>query len=153
MRRMSLGLWISFSLAQKQSEIIFKESGRGSLALPTSRLSCCLQLPLSSALLYYSDWSLFSPRKNNKHVICNAFSSHLLILKKDCFLVQRFPGGSDDKESAWNAGDMDSIPGSGRSPGEGNGSPLQCSCLENSHGQRSLVGSSPWSRRESDTTQ
>ena len=42
-----------------------------------------------------------------------------------------FPGGSDGKESAWNAGDPDSIPGSGRSLGEGNGSPLQYSCLEN----------------------
>ena len=41
------------------------------------------------------------------------------------------PSGSDDKESACNAGDPDSIPGSGRSPGEGNGYPLQYSCLEN----------------------
>ena len=43
-----------------------------------------------------------------------------------------FPGGSDSKESACNAGDLGSIPGSGRSPGEGNGYPLQYSCLENS---------------------
>ena len=43
-----------------------------------------------------------------------------------------FPGGSDGKESAYNAGDLDLIPGSGRSPGEGNGYPLQYSCLENS---------------------
>ena len=42
-----------------------------------------------------------------------------------------FPGGSDDKESACNEGDLGSIPGSGRSPGEGNGNPLQSSCLEN----------------------
>ena len=42
-----------------------------------------------------------------------------------------FPGGSDDKASAYNVGDPDSIPGSGRSPGEGNGNPLQYSCLEN----------------------
>ena len=42
-----------------------------------------------------------------------------------------FPGSSDGKESACNAGDPDSIPGSGRSPGEGNGTPLQYSCLEN----------------------
>ena len=40
--------------------------------------------------------------------------------------------GSDGKESAWNMGDPGSIPGSGRSPGEGNGNPLQYSCLENS---------------------
>ena len=43
-----------------------------------------------------------------------------------------FPGGSDSKESAFSAGDPGSIPGSGRSPGEENGYPLQYSCLENS---------------------
>ena len=42
-----------------------------------------------------------------------------------------FPGGSEVKTSACNAGDPGSIPGSGRSPGEGNGNPLQYSCLEN----------------------
>ena len=42
-----------------------------------------------------------------------------------------FPGGSGGKESACNEGDPGSIPGSGRSPGEGNGYPLQYSCLEN----------------------
>ena len=43
-----------------------------------------------------------------------------------------FPGGSDDEESSCNAGDPDSIPGSGKHPGEGNGYPSQYSCLENS---------------------
>ena len=42
-----------------------------------------------------------------------------------------FPGGSDGKASVYNAGDLGSIPGSGRSPGVGNGNPLQYSCLEN----------------------
>ena len=42
-----------------------------------------------------------------------------------------FPGGAEVKASACNAGDPGSIPGSGRSPGEGNGNPLQYSCLEN----------------------
>ena len=42
-----------------------------------------------------------------------------------------FPGGSDGKESTCNGGDMGLIPGSGKSPGEGNGNPLQYSCLEN----------------------
>ena len=42
-----------------------------------------------------------------------------------------FPGDSDGKESACNVGDPGSIPGLGRSPGEGNGNPLQYSCLEN----------------------
>ena len=48
------------------------------------------------------------------------------------------------KESAYNAGDMGLIPGSGRSPGEGNGNPFQYSCLENPHGQGSLTDYSPW---------
>ena len=43
-----------------------------------------------------------------------------------------FTGGSDGKQSAYNVGDLGSIPGSGRSPGKRNGYPLQYSCLENS---------------------
>ena len=42
-----------------------------------------------------------------------------------------FPGSLDSKATAYNAGDLGSIPGSGRSPGEGNGNPFQYSCLEN----------------------
>ena len=48
-----------------------------------------------------------------------------------CSFHQGFPGGSEDKVSACNAGDLGSIPGLGRSPGEGNDNPLQYSCLEN----------------------
>ena len=60
------------------------------------------------------------------------------------------------KESACNAGasgDAGSVPGLGRSPGGGHGHPLQYSCLENPHGQRSLAGYSPRGRKESDTTE
>ena len=46
-------------------------------------------------------------------------------------MTSDFPGGSDGKVSAYNAGDLGSIPGLGRSPGEGKGNPLQYSCLEN----------------------
>ena len=46
-------------------------------------------------------------------------------------LFMGFPDGSDNKESACNTGDLGSIPGSGRPPGQGNGNPLQCYCLEN----------------------
>ena len=53
------------------------------------------------------------------------------------------PGGSDGKESTCSVGDLRSIPGLGRSPGGGNGNPLQYSCLENPHGQRSLMGYTP----------
>ena len=59
-----------------------------------------------------------------------------------------FPGRSDGKESACNAGDLGSIPGLGRFPEGGHGNPLQYSCLENPHGQRSLVGCGPWGHRE-----
>ena len=52
------------------------------------------------------------------------------------------------KESACNVGDLSLIPGSGRSPGEGNGNPLQDSCLENP-----IVGYSPWGCKESDMTE
>ena len=63
-----------------------------------------------------------------------------------------FPGGSDSKESACNAGDLGLIPRLGRSPGGGHGNPLQYSCPENPHRQRSLVGYSPWVS-ELDTTE
>ena len=55
---------------------------------------------------------------------------HLIILSYVVYLIG-FPGGSDGKVSVCNAGDPGSIPGLGRSRGEGNGNPLQCSCLEN----------------------
>ena len=57
------------------------------------------------------------------------------------------------KESACNAGDRGSVPGSGRSPGKGNGYPPQYSCREKSHGQSSLAGYSPWGHKESDVTE
>ena len=64
-----------------------------------------------------------------------------------------FPGGSEVKASASNAGDPGSIPGLGRSPGEGNGNPLQYSCLENP-----MDGEAWWATvhgvaKESDTTE
>ena len=64
-----------------------------------------------------------------------------------------FPGSPAGKESACNEGDPGLIPGLGRSPRGGHGSPLQYSCLENPHGQRSLVGYSSWSRKKSDTAE
>ena len=64
-----------------------------------------------------------------------------------------FPGSLNGKESACNAGDLGSIPGLGRSLGGGHGNPLQYSYLENPHGQRSLVGYSPWGLKWSETTE
>ena len=66
---------------------------------------------------------------------------------------QGFPSGSDGKESTTMQEIQVGSPALGRSPGEGNGNPLQYSCLENPHGQRSLAGYSPWVQKESDTTE
>ena len=62
-------------------------------------------------------------------------------------MVKNLPANAGDVR------DMGSIPGLGRSPGGGHGNPLQCSYLENPHGQRSLVGYSPQGHKESDTTE
>ena len=62
-------------------------------------------------------------------------------------VVKRLPANAGDGR------DAASIPGSGRSPGGGHGNPLQCPCLGNPHGQRSLGGYSPRGGRESDTTE
>ena len=70
----------------------------------------------------------------------------------------KLPGGPDGKEFVCNAGNPGSIPGSGRSPGEENGNPLQYSCLENTMDSSmdsplSMVYYSPWGCKESDTTE
>ena len=64
-----------------------------------------------------------------------------------------FPGGLAGKESTCNAEDEGLIPELGRSPVGRLGNQLQYSCLENSHGQRSLLGYSPWGCKESDMTE
>ena len=60
------------------------------------------------------------------------FSHFLPLFRLPLFIIViHFPGSSDGKVSAYNVGDLGSIPGSGRSPGERNGTPLRYSCLEN----------------------
>ena len=61
--------------------------------------------------------------------------------------------GKNPPANAGDSRESGSIPGSGRSPGEGNGNPLQYSCQEISYGQRSLVANSPWGLKESDVTE
>ena len=61
------------------------------------------------------------------------FMHNICTLTYDTFIISLgFPGGSDEEESACSAGDLGSITGLGRSPGEGNGHPIQYLCLENS---------------------
>ena len=64
-----------------------------------------------------------------------------------------FPGSSAGKKPFCSAGDPASMPGLGRFPGGGHGNPLQYSCLETPHGQKSLAGYRPGGCRESDTTE
>ena len=81
--------------------------------------STYLNLKFNSAILH------FILRKSNDVSKITQLISDSIWIRSD------FPGGSDSKASAYNAGDPGSIPGLGRSPGEGNGNPLQYSCLEN----------------------
>ena len=68
-------------------------------------------------------------------------------------MARVYSGGSDGQESACSVGNLASTPGSERYLGEGNGNPLQYSCLENPHGQRSLAGYSAWGHKELDMTE
>ena len=68
-------------------------------------------------------------------------------------IIFTFPGGSDGKESTCNAGDLESIPGSGRSPGGRHMQPSLVFLPGKSHGQRSLVGCRPLVHNEPNTTE
>ena len=96
-------------------------------------------------ILYFFDYNNFGVERGNIYMIWRETRVY-----GNSFIAEGFPGGSEVKASAWNAGDLSSIPGSGRSLGEGNGNPLQYSCLENPMEGRSLVGYSPWGHKESD---
>ena len=74
------------------------------------------------------------------------------MIKESCRRILGLPKWLSGKESTCNEGDMLSTPGSGRSPAEGNGNPLQYSCLGDLM-DRSLVGYSPWGHKELHTTQ
>ena len=80
-------------------------------------------------------------------IFLGQFSQKLILV---IFFKEIFRGGSDGKESACSERDLGSIPGSGRSPGEGNGKPLQYSCLKSLTEQRTLVDYSPWDCKELD---
>ena len=72
--------------------------------------------------------------------------------KKGLKEILGFPGGSEVKASACSAGDPGSVPGSGRSPGEGNGNPLQYSCLGNPMEREAWLATVHGVTKESDTT-
>ena len=84
-------------------------------------IKSCLELGEKGAQSTLASWSQASPAGNSWR------TGELSPL----VATMGFPGGSDGKASAYSAGDPGLMPGSGRSPGEGNGNPLQYSCLEN----------------------
>ena len=71
----------------------------------------------------------FLPR--SKYLLISWLNNQSIITYLEQFTIPGIPWGSDHKESACSAGDPDSVPGLGRSSGEGNGNPLQYACLEN----------------------
>ena len=73
---------------------------------------------------------------------------YVLLVYGILLIAWGFPGGSEVKASACNAGDLGSIPGSGRSPGEGKWQPTPVLLPGESHGGRSLVSYSPWGCKE-----
>ena len=111
--------------------------------------SSCLKIfnQLSSSLSVYFFISFFWS------VIVSSLENWSLCVLYSVMVILDFPRGSDGKASAYSAGDPGSIPGLGRSSGEGNGNPLQYSCLENPMDRGSVVGYSAWGRKESDTTE
>ena len=90
----------------------------------------CLNLSNSCRILHHINALQHVYHPSNTFQVVSTFCLLQIMSKKDRH-TSFFPGGSEVKASDWNAGDPGSIPESGRSPGEGNGNPLQYSCLEN----------------------
>ena len=99
----------------------------------------CIHSPANSAHVY--DQYLISPNLVSKNRV--QFKLLFLRLKRG----SRWLGGKEPAANAAGTGEAGSTPGSGRSPGGGDDNPLQYSCLEKFHGQKSLVGCRPWGCR------
>ena len=105
--------------------------------LPSSSYGICFQAPY---LMEEHQWKVRKPRFSIFSAFLNCCVGNPWASQELSFLIYKMeelgsPGGSNGKESACNPGDLGLIAGSGRSPGEGNGYPLQLCCLENSTGR------------------
>ena len=116
-----------------------------------------LQKPYNQCLLKHLQNSM--DRSSQALVILYTYINIILLyiyIYKEITWKSSIPGGIAVKNTPASAGDTGcegSIPGLGRSPGVGNDNLLQYSCLEKFHGQRSLVGYSPWDHKEPDSTE
>ena len=127
--------------------ILFKSLLTGLLLTNSNQTLNFLLLP-SSFLQKFTTFFLVSKQSFNNY---NMWYSQKFTTFVHIYIHNRcFPGGSVIKNLLVNVGDSGdtcSIPGLGRSPGGGSGNPFQYSCLEKSHGQRSLVDYSPWGHK------
>ena len=124
------------------------------ISYTTQQKSLCIQSPMIFSSLPSSTASWESTvlptvcsRQPPQNSCCPLGQMRTVSYMWPVLMTKGFLCGSDDKESAGNAGDPGSIPGSERSPGEGNGNPLQYFLPGAFHGPRSLVGYSPGGRR------
>ena len=101
-------------------------------------------------LKVYGRLNFLFPFESSQNEWIKSFLKHSF--SKPSWKSWGFPGGSDGKKSACNARDPGLIPALGRSPGEGNGNPLQYFCLKNSMDRAAWSGYSPWGCKELDTT-
>ena len=97
-------------------------AGQAPLSMGSFRQECWSGLP------FLPPGDLLDPGIKSTFPAASALTGRFFTTEQ---AYRSFPGGSDSKESACNAGDQGSIPASGRCPGEGNGNPLQCSCMGN----------------------
>ena len=120
------------------------ETGQGPVVLAPSISSACL-LPVEN---FGQRISLIREMRT-----CKILRLGQIIMMYLLSIVKGFPGGKNLPENAGDITDVNSVLWWGRSSEVGNGHPLQYSCLENPHGQRSLVGCNPYHHREWDTTE
>ena len=105
----------------------------GGQSTGVSASASVLPMNHSGLFSFRMDWLDFlAVQETLKSPLQHHCSKASILWRSAFFIIQLFPGSSDGKVSACNAADVGSIPGLGRSPGEGNGNPLQYSCLENS---------------------
>ena len=112
-----------------------------------------MQLNLFGFYVLMSISTLKNYENKSLGTLCGTLVSCQLVIAIIIIIIMGFPVGSDGKEFTCNAGDLGLIPVLGRPPGGEHGNPLQYSCLESLHGQRSLVGYNPWGCKESDMTE
>ena len=121
-----LKVWLGLEVLTPKFSLMMQAVGRRQRLFQAAWMSSQYGLP-------HSWWPQRATQMPYVHSLIVAitpghFCSILLIVQ----VVLGFPGSSDGKDSTWNAADLGSIPGLGRSPGGGRGNSLQCSCLENS---------------------